>query len=141
MWGNLQCNVNFFKAMILLVTDVYRCHIRSRFKCKTQFLIQNLKNVFFLSFLGPSSCNQNTGAFIFYSHETSLTFSSFTLKNVQNDIIHCAKSVRIRSYSGPYFPAFGVNTERYFVSLRIQSECGIMRTRITPYTDTFHAMS
>ena len=29
------------------------------------------------------------------------------------------KSVRIRSYSGPYFPAFGLNTKRYFFSLRI----------------------
>ena len=37
--------------------------------------------------------------------------------------IHCLKSVRIRSYSGPHFPAFGLNTERYGVSLRIQSEC------------------
>ena len=36
---------------------------------------------------------------------------------------HCVKSVRIRSYSGPYFAAFGLNRERYFVSLRIQSEC------------------
>ena len=24
---------------------------------------------------------------------------------------HCVKSVRIRSYYGPHFPAFGVNTE------------------------------
>ena len=31
--------------------------------------------------------------------------------------------------SGPYFPAFGLNTERYEVSLRIQSECGKIRTR------------
>ena len=37
---------------------------------------------------------------------------------------HCVKSVRIWSYSGPYFPALGLNTERYPVSLRIQSECG-----------------
>ena len=29
------------------------------------------------------------------------------------------KSVRIRSFSGPYFPSFGLNTERYSVSLRI----------------------
>ena len=28
---------------------------------------------------------------------------------------HCMKSVRIRSYSGSYFPAFGLNTERYSV--------------------------
>ena len=33
------------------------------------------------------------------------------------------KIVRIRSYSGPHFPAFGLNTERYVVSLRIQSWC------------------
>ena len=45
---------------------------------------------------------------------------------------HCMKSVRIRSYSGPHFPAFGLNTKKYSVSLRIQSECGKMRTRIAP---------
>ena len=32
-------------------------------------------------------------------------------------------------FSGPYFRAFGLNTERYFVSLRIQCECGKIRTR------------
>ena len=31
--------------------------------------------------------------------------------------------------SGPYFPVFGLNTKRYSVSLRIQSECGKIRTR------------
>ena len=31
--------------------------------------------------------------------------------------------------SGRYFPAFGLNTERYEVSLRIQSKCGKIRTR------------
>ena len=53
---------------------------------------------------------------------------------------HCAKSVRIRSYSGPNFSAFGLNTERYSVSLRVQSECGKMWIRITPNTDTFYAV-
>ena len=37
----------------------------------------------------------------------------------KDDLLHCVKSVRIRSYSGPYFPAFGP---------------------ITPKTDTFHAV-
>ena len=32
-------------------------------------------------------------------------------------------------FSGPHFPAFALNTERYSVSLRIQSECGKIRTR------------
>ena len=53
---------------------------------------------------------------------------------------HCAKNIYIRSYSGPYFPSFGLNTERYSVSLRIQSECGKIWTRITPNTDTFYAV-
>ena len=51
---------------------------------------------------------------------------------------HCVKSVRIRSFSGPYFPAFGLNTERYGVSLLIQSECRKTRARKTPNTDTFY---
>ena len=33
------------------------------------------------------------------------------------------KKVSIRSFSGPYFPEFGLNTKRYRGSLRIQSEC------------------
>ena len=37
------------------------------------------------------------------------------------------KSIRIRSFSGPYFPAFGLN---------IQSTCEKIRTRKTPNTDT-----
>ena len=56
----------------------------------------------------------------------------FSIQNEKYSTIHCLKSVRIRSYSGPHFPAF---------RLRIQSECGKMRTRIIPYTDTFHAVT
>ena len=53
---------------------------------------------------------------------------------------HCMKRVRIRSFSGPLFLAFELNTERYSVSLLIQSECGNIRTRKTPNVDTFHAV-
>ena len=38
------------------------------------------------------------------------------------------------------FSAFGVNTERYRVPLRIQSEYEKMQTRITPNTNTFNAV-
>ena len=34
----------------------------------------------------------------------------------------CLRSARIQSFSGPYFPAFGLNTERYYISLGIQFE-------------------
>ena len=52
----------------------------------------------------------------------------------------CMKSVRTRIYSGPYFPAFELNTDRYSVSLRIQLKCGKIPTRITPNTDIFYAV-
>ena len=35
------------------------------------------------------------------------------------DNLHYVKSVRIRSYSGLHYPMFGLNTERYSVSLHI----------------------
>ena len=53
---------------------------------------------------------------------------------------HCVKGVRIRSNAGPHFPAFGLNTKRYELSLLIQSECRKMRTRITPNTVTFYSV-
>ena len=43
-------------------------------------------------------------------------------------MLHCIKSVRIRSYSGPHFLAFGLNTKRYD------------QNRITPNMDTFYAV-
>ena len=52
---------------------------------------------------------------------------------------HCVKSLRIRSFSAPYFPAFRLNMD--WVSLRIQSECGKIRTRKTPNADTFHSVT
>ena len=47
------------------------------------------------------------------------------------------KSVRIRSSSGPYFPAFGLNMERYLDLSACTPNPGKKRTRITPNTDTF----
>ena len=55
-------------------------------------------------------------------------------------ILICAIVWKVSKYgvfSGPYFPTFALNTERYSLSLRIQSECGKIRTRKTPYLDTF----
>ena len=52
-------------------------------------------------------------------------------------ILHCVKSVFIWSYSGPPFPAFGLNMERYSVPIRLQSECGEMQTILTPTQTIF----
>ena len=54
--------------------------------------------------------------------------------------IRCVKYVHIRSFYGPYFPAFGLNTPtEYSVSLRISIKCGKIRNRKTLNTNTFHA--
>ena len=45
---------------------------------------------------------------------------------------HCMKIVRIRSFSGPDFPVFRLNTEIYFVNLQIREN-----SRKNPNTDTF----
>ena len=82
-----------------------------------------------------------------HSSQTSIicSFDSCIIGKVYNDGLnilfiapyHCLKSVRIWCFSGPYFPPFWLNTERYGASLRIQSGHGKIGTRITPNTDTF----
>ena len=50
---------------------------------------------------------------------------TFILTEVLNIGIHCVKSVHIRSFSGPCFPAWRLNTERYFsVFIRIRENTG-----------------
>ena len=41
-------------------------------------------------------------------------------KSAEED--HCVKIARTRSYSGPHFPVFELNTEKYGLSLHIQSK-------------------
>ena len=43
--------------------------------------------------------------------------------------IYCGKSVHIRSFSGPYFPTFGLNTERYSVRTRENTDQKIFEYR------------
>ena len=62
------------------------------------------------------------------------------LSNIGNTS-HWVKTILIRCFSGPYFLAFGLNTERYGLSFRIQSKWGKIRTRKSPNTATFHALS
>ena len=54
--------------------------------------------------------------------------------------LYCVKGACIRSYFWSVFSTFGLNTEKYSVSLRIQSKWGKIRTRKTPNKDTFHAV-
>ena len=56
---------------------------------------------------------------ILFFDQTTITYLHYTVWNVS----------KYEVFSGPYFAAFGQNTERYFVYLGIQSECGKIRTR------------
>ena len=49
-------------------------------------------------------------------------------------------SVRIWNFSGPFFLSFGLNKERYGVSLRIQFKCGKIWIRKAPNTNTFYVV-
>ena len=68
---------------------------------------------------------------IFAKHSTLDVWqgSAYAIEFAPN--YHCVKGVRIRSFSGPYFPAFGLNTDRYGV---------IQRYRKNSNTDTFHVV-
>ena len=53
----------------------------------------------------------------------------------KSHFLHCLKSVRIRSFSGTIFSAYGLNFQS-----NIQSKCGKIWTRKSPNTGTFHAV-
>ena len=63
---------------------------------------------------------------MYYTCLYTLIYNKFSIrvrcvrKRLKNT--HCIKSVRIRRFSGPYFPAFGRN----------KSECEKIRSRKTP---------
>ena len=72
----------------------------------------------------------------------TVDFLVYLLQILQQYITYSLlKSVRIRNFSGPYFPSSGLNTEKYGVSLRIWFECGKMRIGRTPNMNTFHAVT
>ena len=118
-------NINFFFGYFR------ECKVKKNFRYF--FIITNCFSLWLLICF----CPKRTNFFNWISFHGSWRFIGQQGKKVNH---HCVKSVRIRSYSGPYFPAFGLNPEGYGVYLRIQSECGKIRARISPNTDTFHAV-
>ena len=56
--------------------------------------------------------------------------------------LHCAKSVRIRDYSGPHFSRIFAHSNWIVspYSVRMRENAGKMRTRIISNTDTFYAV-
>ena len=82
----------------------------------------------------------------------SLRFKYYFLRKLKEQLKNLPKSFwyisgifawkgpKYRVFSGLYFPAFGLNMDRYSVSLRIQSNCAKVRAKKPPYLDTFHAV-
>ena len=88
--------------------------------------------------LSLKKCGNQEDLLLYHCQDLKDFNTTNTFRFVMNR--YYVKRVRIRSYSGPYFPALGLNTERYPISLRIQSECGKIQTRMTSNTDTFHVV-
>ena len=53
-----------------------------------------------------------------------VTLMNFMIITLEHFSKHYVNSVPIRSFPGQCLLAFGLNTERHGVSLRVQSECG-----------------
>ena len=64
-------------------------------------------------------------------------------KKVENSFFQNTLSEKCRysEFFWSVFPAFGLNMNRYSVSLRIQSEFRKMGTRKSPNMDIFHAVT
>ena len=93
-----------------------------------------------INFLKPLFfCKKLLQRMVLYSHMHDLRILLKPSKQTNESLwhqFHCVKSVRIRSFSGPYFPAFELNS----ACLRIQFEYEKIRTRKTQNTGTFHAV-
>ena len=68
--------------------------------------------------------------------------NGLTVRCICLDRTHCVKSVRIRSFSGPDYPAFRLNMEIYSVNLSPYSVRMLgIRTRKTPNKNTSYAVN
>ena len=85
------------------------------------FNIANVNTIFILYFHQFNKCFNNLKVHVSRCPRAPLQIEK-----------HCMKRVHILNFSGSYFPAFGLNMDRYGVSLRIQSERGKIWTRKTP---------
>ena len=130
---SLQLNNSNQRQILIVLT--------STFKRKNNFRYLNVFQTHYLVKSGLSL----TGKLWCYVHYPDLKLLKGNLLSalVCTDfikVIHCVKSVSTRSFCGPCFPEFGLNTDISSVSLRIQSKCEKIRARKTPNTDTFYAL-
>ena len=103
---------------------------------------------FYIKIFSKCNCHTSAPALFWknrYSSENNSTIIATSPTNLLwkmwiLSFLHCVKRVHILSFSSSHFPAFGLNTERYGISLRTQSKCWKIRTIKAQNTDTFHAV-
>ena len=107
----------------------------SLYGVSTSFTLRLKRTHIFLQCMRKTTKHQlvNVALYLFLQHFLKLLKKYYLIVFLILQVrTVCVKSVRIRSFSGLYFPAFWLN---------IQSECGKIRTRKTPNTDTFHTVN
>ena len=103
---------NFFPSMYMLLIKLASINVFHPITGKHYFFIQIHR---FLRFFATTQC--------------CCVFWNKCFERIPYFIIvHCVKSVGIRNYSGPSFPAFGMNTERFSI-ITLQC-CQCQRSKI-----------
>ena len=82
------------------------------FISKDKVMIRNERVQCFLLVQNSSKQQYSFHIFVWFIYYLKQIFKR---TEIFNSYRHCVKSVRIRSFSGSYFAAFGLNTERYTV--------------------------
>ena len=96
---------------------VFYCNLSNIFTPNHRFCLFNIYT------LNPFDSNAS-----FHSSSLPFRLSSVSLTHTKASVT-AWKVSKHGVFAGPYSPAFGLNTERHFISLSIQSECGKIRTR------------
>ena len=96
------------------------------------FKISQKKNFVFAELFTLCAFSGNTSKFwlLFWK---SQCFRILILKVIVESLT-AWKVSKYGVFSGPYFPMFGLNRERYSISLRIQSKCWKIRKKLLIWT-------
>ena len=98
---------------------LHHCEITCCFRLSSRILVQHL--------LLKCDCKEANNLILSHVNNTVKVLSFYKVLVVSLNANHCVKSVCIRRFPGPYFPAIG------------QSECEKIGARKTPNVITFHA--
>ena len=130
--SQLICRVNQWTGFYM-ATDPHHERVIIKLLSLPRWMTQHFTGTFHCA-KNPVTALQVLFCSFYEIFENSYSAEHLWLKN-------CVKSVRIQSFSNPYFTAFGMNTEINRVKLRIQYECGKIRTRKSPNTDSFNIVN